>query len=221
MVLDDDQSVKLSKLLEEWQQGDIVQIAGLPFIYLADLRNPITEKSREFAESDPQSIQENPFAAIADTASDFVIVSQSCDIIKDHLKFPTIQIAPLKVVDPNTLGNAKRGSSASFLFLPAFEAESIAANLDHIMTMEKSVLLHASKGPKKRAVRSDHEIKALGVAIARKFNRFAFPDDFNSALSRFQGRVVEKGRKNSPEGLVYQSVAEIRIVPANAWESIQ
>jgi hypothetical protein len=123
------------------------------------------------------------------------------------------------VVDLNALGNAKKGSSASLLFLPAYEAQSIVANLDHVVTVEKSILVLDGSGPRARAIRNDQELNVLGASIARKLNRFAFPDDFNEAMRKFQDRVISKAKKDSPEGHAYNSVSEIRVVTENAWGS--
>ncbi|MGH8558541.1 MAG: hypothetical protein ACRESZ_13990 [Methylococcales bacterium] len=218
MAQNEGQPAKINALLVEWRQGDIVTIPGLPFIHLADLRAPLTAMSQQFARENADAIEESAFAAIASNTGSLVIVSQTCDIVKDCTFTPTIQLAAVEKVDAAKLADAKRGSSVRYLFLPAEEAASLVANLDKLLTAEKSILVDSAV-QKRSTVRDEHEARALSEAIARKFKRFAFPDDFNEGLKKFRKHIIEKSGKDSPEGRTYKAISEIRVTAANEWSN--
>lgn len=218
MVQDDDQSAKNIELVKQWQQGDLIDASELPFVHLADLREPLTDASRQLA-ADEKPEKDNPFAAVSVEARGFVIVTQTCDIVKSIAQLPTIQLAVLESVSQATLANAKKGSSGKYLFLPAFENDLLVANLDKIATAEKSVLFYKMDLSTQRSARNDEEIAIMGRAIARKFDRFAFPDDFNIAMGKARVRILDKSGKDSLEGKAVDAIKEIRVVTENGWEA--
>jgi len=214
----EDHSEKINDILADWRQGDLVLVPGLAFVYLADLRAPLTKESRERPQENA-NVEKSPYTPIASDTNGFVIVSQSCDIVRDCITAPMLQLAVVEKMDAERLALARKGSSSKYLFLPAFEAELLVANLDKILTIEKSVLLNIDKSQKRSSVRNDSEAQKLGDAVARKFRRFAFPGDLNDALRKFRQRIVGKTGKDSPEGRTYNSISEIRVTAKNGWNS--
>lgn len=205
------------KLPDDWQQGDTIKVDGLPFMYMSDLRNPLMPATKEFLDNEGQSTSENPYAAIAFDVEGFVVISQTCDLIRDFADVPTVQLATIEKVSPEKLANAKKRTIIRYLFLPALESKSLVANLDQIFTAEKALLLGVSSEHRMPGVRTDGEAQVLSESIARKFNRFAFPEEFTEALDKFRDFVIGKHHKASDNGKVLQSIAEIRVASSKGW----
>lgn len=206
-------------LPDSWQQGDIIDLDGLPFIYLADLRNPILPESKEFLDSETVSVSQNPFAAISVDVKKFVVISQTCDLIRNFSTIPTALLAVVEKIDQSELLASKKGISLRYLFLPVLEQESQVANLDRMMTIEKTALLAVEPSKKITAFRNDDEARFLCESIARKFKRFAFPDEFTDAVSKFRSFINDKHNKDSSNGKMLQAVSEIRIASSLGWAS--
>jgi hypothetical protein len=56
-------------------------------------------------------------------------------------------------------------------------------------------------------------------ALARKRRRFAFPDEFNSGLRRFQNRIKRAEGKATPEGRLVDALEEIRVQASPDWDA--
>jgi hypothetical protein len=204
-------------LPDSWQQGDIIELDGLPFMYLADLRNPTLSASKEFIGNQTIGDGENPYAAISVDVKKFVVISQTCDLVRTFSKSPTIQLAALEKVSKDQLANSKRRTSIRYLFLPTLEHELYVADLDKIVTVEKAVLLAVDLKTKICAVGSDDEAQVLSDDIARKFTRFAFPDDFSLACSPIRDFVIKNHNKQNSTGQQLRSIIEIRVASSKGW----
>lgn len=204
-------------LPDSWQQGDIIDLDGLPFVYLADLRKPILPESKEFIGNETVGDGENPYAAISVDVKKFVVISQTCDLIRDFSTIPTALLSVVEKVNEKELLASKKGISLRYLFLPALERELQVANLDRMMTIEKTALLRVEPSKKIAAFTSEDEAQVLSESIARKFKRFAFPDDFTNAVSKFRSFINEKHDKGSANGKMLQAVREIRITNSKGW----
>jgi hypothetical protein len=206
-------------MLQKWQQGDIFELPQLSFIYVADGKLPLTDAAKEQAREELSNGSDLSDLMLVETAEQrFVVITQSCDIVKHPARVPTVQIAPIIAIDSSRFSNAKRGESSRFLYLPALDQEMCVADLDRIMTVEKALLVK-SIDTRKKAVNSDQELKKLGDAIGSKFSRFAFPNDYNESLEELRRRVVKKHNRNSEEGVHYRNVSEIRVVAEQDWSS--
>lgn len=219
MAQNNDQLHPAKKLPDDWQQGDIVDVAGLPFVFMADLRIPLTEPAKEFLSGDEQVAPDNPYAAVTIDVEGFVVISQTCDLIRDFTDAPTVQLATIEKVSPSVFAGVKKRTTIRYLYLPALESKSIVANLDQILTVEKAVLLAVSPEQRKSAFRNDVEAQILSDGIARKFGRFAFPDEFTSAVGKFREFVVGKHGKANSNGRILNSIREIRVVNSGGWSS--
>jgi hypothetical protein len=212
-----DEHTTAQRLPEDWQQGDILSVDGLPFFYLADLRNPLMPQSKEFLAGEEQAASGNPFAAVAVDVEKFVIISQTCDLIRDFSDVPTVQLATVEKVSAKILAGVKKRTTIRYLFLPELESESLVANLDQVFTVEKAVLLAVDPKKRKCAVRNDVEAQILSEGITRKYSRFAFPDEFTAALDRFRDFVVGKHHKDNANGKALRAVTEIRVTSSKGW----
>jgi hypothetical protein len=204
-------------LPDSWQQGDIIDLDGLPFVYLADLRNPVLPESKEFLGNETASDGENPYAAISIDVNKFVVISQTCDLIRNFSDIPTTLVAVVERVDKEELFACKKGISPRYLFLPTLEQDSQVANLDRIMTIEKAALLRIDVSKKMSAFSGEVEAQTLSESIARKFGRFAFPNEFNDAVSKFRSFINDKHNKDSTNGKTLQSIREIRVASSLGW----
>jgi hypothetical protein len=216
-----DQHHPAKKLPDDWQQGDIVYIAGLPFVFMADLRNPLTDPSKEFLSGEGQVAPDNPYAAVTIDVKGFVVISQTCDLIRDFTDAPTVQLATIEKVSPSVFAGVKKRTTIRYLFLPELEPELIVANLDQVLTVEKAILLAIKPKQRKCAVRNDVEAQILSEGIARKFSRFAFPDEFTEALSKFRNSIIGRHDKNSQAGRTFQALKEIRVANSNGWADLK
>jgi hypothetical protein len=158
-------------------------------------------------------------ASIATKIDGMIVVSQSCDIVKECTKWNFVQIAALQRVDDESfLSSIRKGERPNFAFVPGLEAQRLVANLDLIMTVEKSVLAGVPKEAIFRGVRNDVEILAFAECLSRKFSRFAFPDNFNEAVRKIQERIREKHPRDGADGRAFQALREIRAIAIPSWQ---
>jgi hypothetical protein len=84
------------------------------------------------------------------------------------------------------------------------------------MTVEKAVVAGWNRIP---GCRTDAEQVDFADALARKRQRFAFPDSFNAGLEKFRDRLKEKEGKASPEGALIAALDHIRVRPDPNWDA--
>lgn len=106
---------------------------------------------------------------------------------------------------------AKAGSLQS-----ALNGKSQVADLDRVMTVEKSVVAEWERKP---GCLSDDDVRALGQALTRKRARFAFPDDFANFAGKLQQRLRDKHDKATYEGEALRALREIRVRAEPSWNS--
>lgn len=212
-----EQSRAIDACLGSWQQGDAYVGTDIPFLHLADLRHPLSEQARSMAETEQvDGLEADSLVAVATDTAGFVVISQTCDIIRSSSDRPFVEIAVLQEVGQTEMLLAKQGRTTRLAFLPALEDKRLVANLDVTMTIEKSVL--ARVNAKTRTVRTTQEARLFSHILARRFDRFAFPDDFVTAVSAIQKRIKDKYGKDSAEGRLYPSIREIRILCEPSWD---
>jgi hypothetical protein len=83
------------------------------------------------------------------------------------------------------------------------------------MTIEKGLL---AVWTRETGCPTDQDQRDFAEALARKRARFAFPDDFISLIAAFRARIMRKHSKDSPEGVYFRSLREIRITAAPQWD---
>jgi hypothetical protein len=76
------------------------------------------------------------------------------------------------------------------------------------MTVEKAVVADWNRIP---GCTTDPERSAFAEALARKRQRFAFPDGFNTGLRKFRDRIKRSEGKATPEGHLIGALDEIRV----------
>ena len=87
--------------------------------------------------------------------------------------------------------------SASCGACPSACTVRVPVRVDRIMTVEKAVV---ARWTQVAGCETDKEVREFARAIGRKFSRFAFPDDFASAIGPLQEHLSTAHRKNTSEG---------------------
>ena len=141
----------------------------------------------------------------------FVVVTQSCDIVRSVQRRPLVEVSPLvKVENRAPLEEIRKGRMLQYAFLPGVAAQGLVADLDRTMTIHKEVVARWARVP---GCGTDAEVRQLAEMLARKRQRFAFPDDFTALVRPLQERFREKHDKQSPEGEAMRAFLTV----AMAW----
>ena len=208
--------LEVDAALKMWRQGDAIIGENLSFLYISDLSKPLSESAR--AEAKSGFVGGENLCSIGSQVPGFVVVSQTCDILKSCLDWPYIQLAALQEApDDDFAKQVRKGMRPAFACVPALA--NLIANLDLLMTVEKGVLAGLSRGSVIQGVRNDTEAREFAQGISRRFARFAFPDDFVAAVRPIQQRIKDKHGRKTTEARAYNQLREIRIVATPAWES--
>jgi hypothetical protein len=195
--------------LKQWRQGDFV-LGEHWFVYRFDPNKPLTDDS-ENAEERTDLVEVEVVG--------FVVVTQTCDIVRNCSKRPFIEVVPLVAVDdpgdPEKLHRIKNGKHTQYAFVPGAAGRNLVADLDCVMTVEKAVVAGWNR---ECGCMNDEDIRALRQALARKRIRFAFPHDFNKFVGKLQDRLQKKHGKSSPEGDALRALREIRVSASPSWQ---
>ena len=148
----------------------------------------------------------------------FILVSQSCDIVRTCAMRPLVEVCPLVEVDQAVLEQVIGWERPMYAAVPALIGQRLVADLDRTMTVEKAVVAGWDRTP---GLRNDDEVRDFARVLARKRQRFAFPDDFNSYVGPLRKRLVEKHDKESPEGNALRALQEIRVHAKPSWDALQ
>ncbi len=199
------QMTTIDEAVAQWRQGDCV--LGEHFIaYRIDPTAPLTSAAAA-TDGDADLIEAEVLG--------FVVVTQTCDIVRQCRSRPFVEVAPL--VDGSSMFNEiTKGLRPNRVYLPGLADTQVVADLDRTMTVEKAVVAKWSRVP---GWSTDAEGRAITNALVRKRQRFAFPDDFVSLVKPLADRLKDKHSKNTPEGNFLRSLDEIRIRAAPAWDA--
>lgn len=193
--------------LLEWCQGDCV-LGEHWFIYRFNPQRPLTSDSADLAKEETDLAKSE--------VKGFVIVTQTCDIVRSCNERPFVEIVPLVEVDEQQLHDVQRSRRPQYAYIPGVAGLNLVADLDRIMTVEKAVVAEWERKP---GCLSDDEIRALGQALTRKRARFAFPDDFTDFARKLQNRLSDKHDKATDEGEALRALREIRVRAEPSWNS--
>lgn len=83
------------KGLRHWRQGDVSRETGLEFIHLADLSRPQSPASLAVSAEGTDGTQTAGMAPVVEEVAGFVVLTQTCDIVRSFRKRPYIEVAPL------------------------------------------------------------------------------------------------------------------------------
>jgi hypothetical protein len=177
------------------------------FVHRLAPEAPLTEESAAAAKNG---------ADLAETeVAGFVVVSQSCDVVRSCVERPYVEVAPLVEVGNKKLKTIERARWPRYAFVPGLRKRALVGDLDRIMTVEKAVV---AGWERVSGCVTDTERRDFAQALARKRTRFAFPDDFTALASKLQGRLQEKHDRLSEEGAALRALREIRVRAAPSWD---
>lgn len=206
--------LKVDECIATWQQGDVILCEDIPFIYLVDLKAPLTAAAKKLVWDEEQPSLEQ----VAVDIIGLVILSQTCDLVRDSSKRPFVEVCALVKLPPNEATNARKGKIFRYALLPSFKDGTYAADLDRIMTVEKSLLASRTIQYHK-ALLTDAECRAFSEALIRRLTRAAFPNDFVEAISAFKQHIISCYKNDNPEGEFLKAISQIRIVPKPDWNA--
>ncbi|OOL30476.1 hypothetical protein [Rhodococcus zopfii] len=134
-------------------------------------------------------------------------MSQSCDA-----SLPSrgrIQIAPVvRLEHPDDVREAAAGKRPQYVAVPQI-GSGFFADLDGITTVSKTALLSCERVA---GVKTDPEIREFAFSIARRFGRFAYPDEVVECLKPLTKALQSKARKEqSPLGQALMGVHSFRV----------
>jgi hypothetical protein len=190
-----------------WRQGDCV-VGEYWFVLRFLAANPISPEAQAFASGEDE--------VVAQEVRGFVVLTQTCDIVRRCKSRPFVEICPLVEVDQQALDEIRGGRRPQYALVPALTTQRLVADLDRTMTVEKPVVAGWSQIV---GCNSDAERSAFARALARKRARFAFPDDFNELVSDLQSRIKKKYNKTTAEGLGLRDLSEIRVQATPTWNA--
>jgi len=203
---DSDEAKRIDASLREWRQGDLA-LEESWFVHVGDGALPLSEAAAQ-ASPGPQ--------ALTSEVLGLVVVTQTCDVVRSCVTRPFIEVAPLVRVSEDDLHQVKRGRRPAHATLPALEKELLVADIDRVMTVEKSIVASWKRTP---GFTRDADGRAFAQALARKRVRFAFPDDFTSLVKKLQARLGDKHDKNTDEGRGLRALREIRVCASPSWDA--
>ena len=210
MPLKDADEKAIDEALRAWRQGDVSLDAGLEFIHLADLTRPHSSASLQVAgamEERGDALEAGP-VSILDEVRGVVMLSQTCDVVRECRKRPFVEVAPLIEMSQHEIEGIRRLRRPAFAYVPATAGDCLVADLDRTMTVEKALVAGWTRTP---GWETDGELRDFSLALARKRSRFAFPDDFVGAAQAFQRHIAGKHDKRTEEGAHLRALREIRV----------
>lgn len=204
-MTDGDDRRRINEAIRPWRQGDFVR-GRYGFLFRISPDKPLTVEAELPA-------HEGFSAAEADVIG-FMVLTQSCDIIRDCKDRPFVQVSPLVEVEEQVVHEVRRGYRPRFAWVPGFAGESLVADLDQVMTVEKSVVAAWTRNP---GCKTEQDAHRLALMLSRKLSRPAFPNDFTIYAESLENRISSKHDRDSEEGRALGALDEIRVRAAPSW----
>jgi hypothetical protein len=196
----------LDASLQSWRQGDFA-IGPFGFVKRFDPGFPL--KKEEPGQDYDSDLYEEKVAGYA-------VLTQTCDLVRSSKERPYFEASPLvAIADPNHLEDIRKGRRPRYARIPGAEDRALAADLDRVMTAEKTLL---ARWTRQTGCRNDEERRVFAEALARKRARFAFPDDFEEVAAGLKDRFIRKHDRESPEGEQLHALREIRVAAYPSWD---
>ena len=184
------------------------------FNHFADLRQPVTAASVQVSQA--ASSQGVTNTRIGTSVEGLVVLTQTCDIRRASAQRPYVEVCPLVSVEPPIAAAAAAGERPNYAALPTLGDRAVA-DLDRVMTVEKGWLSLAATTP---GWTTDSEIRRFQSAVARRYHRFAFPDDFTRSAEKLRAKIVSRhGKLTSPEGQLFSLVKQVRVRADPHWSA--
>ncbi len=213
-----DEIAQVDEQLSRWQQGDVVLTDALPAVHLAHMAAPGTPASEELAAMLNAEGVTPDFAAISSPDAGFMVVSQTCDIVRTCADRPYVEVCPLQLIDANIMPLVRLGRISRYAWASGIGEANLGADLERVTTLEKATL--ARFGAERRpGVQAEAEARTLAETLGGKRSRAALPDDFTKLVKPLQRRIVERHNKATDEGRFLRALREIRVIAKPAWQA--
>ena len=201
------QIASIDTILASWRQGDCV-LGAQWFVHRIAKPSIMAEAREAFTQADADLVEME--------VPGFIVVTQTCDIVRSRAERPFIELCPLVEVDADRLEEIKRCRRPAYAFVPQLSGKQLVADLDRVMTVVKDLVATWKRTP---GWITDAEARAFALALSRKRARFAFPDDFSVLTKKLLGRLSDKHEKNTNEGRGLRALQEIRVQASPSWDA--
>lgn len=144
------------------------------------------------------------------------VVTQTCDIVNAGEGKKSVIVAPLVAASEKLLKEAAAGRSPVCALVENPPSPDVVVDLGSMMTVEKAVVRTWNRLD---GFRTDEGRAGFGSTLERKHGRFAYPDQFVRAISKWRDRILSKHDKDSQPGRVYRSIRMLRVAAYPHWEA--
>lgn len=194
---------EIDKKLRAWRQGDVALDVDW-FVHVANANSLLTDID----------LEGDNIGAVTTEAIGVAVVSQTCDIVRSCLKRPFVQVARLVSMTDEQIHEVRRLERPQFALIQSIADKNFVADLDQIMTIEKSILVNWQRLD---GCTNDRERRHLADALARHKSRPALPDEFADAISNLAKRLRNQRGKNTQEGSAIEALNQIRVTAQPDW----
>jgi hypothetical protein len=209
----EDDIARIDEKLKRWQQGDLLLKPDLPFLFYA---HPALQLTPAAQQTEPD--EQEATLLVESIESGFVVVSQTCDIVISCRKRPYVELSPLVSADKQLIKETRTLRRSTLAYHPAAASNNLVVDLERTMTIEKALLVEFDRVV---GLRTDAETTTFADALAKRRSRFAYPDDFVAACSKFSEHVKKKAkaknRDHDTEWLHIDAIDEIRVMATPNW----
>lgn len=189
--------------LADWRQGDFsLECGGLVFRGVVGTNDEIGEETDVFCD---------------EAVLGFVVISQTCDVVRDPVKtsHKFVSVCPLVEIELEGLSNIEKGKVPRFGLI-ANTPENVVVDFSRTMSVSKELLVTWKR---QCGCPSEKEQLLFSRSLERFFGRFAYPDAFNDSMISFRKAVHNRYDKNSLFGKALRSIRELRVYPHANWNS--
>lgn len=190
-----DDTSEQQSLLSDWRQGD--------FCLDATLEIPILNHDDEGAFFGPA------------VGRGMVIVSQSCDIVRDPAERPYVQVSPLLEATSEELAAVAGKRRPQYATFGVLAEQGLVVDLDVVASVHKQVVAGWERAG---GCATEAERAELAESLARHKQRFGFPDGFDRTLKDFRRWIERRANQNNESGSFIRAIDEIR-VRCDDWEA--
>ena len=161
------------------------------------------------------SVDELPVIVSDEGDADFIAVSgvvvltQTCDMIRDSADRPHFHVAALVPATSDEIEQIRRFARPQYVYVPQCAEMGLVGDLDLITSYSKSVLTGWTRLPAPAVADARRD---FGYATGRHRSRVAFPDRWAAELDKLRNWLRSKSQKSSPEGIFAAAIEQMRIV---------
>lgn len=210
---------RINKAMCAWRQGDIVLGDDLEAVHMADLSLAHSPQSLAVVEELLEQGREAEPGAVPvldATVHGMVMLSHSCEIVRDCIARPSVEVAPLVRVRKEWMREIRLRRRLRYIFVPATEGALLVGDLERSMSEEKAVVAGWKRTP---GWSTDEQAKSFADTLAFKVSRDALPDDFLHACSEMRYHIFSEHNADTTEGNLLRELEEIRVLPDPSWDS--